>query len=657
MNQAIPIFCHKKLGIFLCKFRERMKGESALENSLYRFFMMVSVFVMAFLGELSTVRSESPSEPEVAVLPPVVVTATRIEVPRGDVAASVTVIDSEMIETKQWRTVVDALRSVPGLDIAQTGGPGGTASAFIRGGNPAHTLVLIDGVQVNSPTLGQYNFADLTTDNIERIEVIRGPQSTLYGADAVGGVVQIFTKTGSGDLSGNLTMESGSFDSHRETVNLQGSRDGVEYAVSASRFDTNGFSRTQVGTERDGYENTTVSSRLALNFSKTARLDWNARFSEARSDLDESFPIGDNAATQENIAFNSALAFSSQILDVWTHKLSVGFQQEDSKGRDPADLANFNNFKIETRGQQYEWQHDVDLGAYSHLTLGYEHEILEGQNHSAPGFDKVLRNNAGYALHQLRVAPVIFNLGLRHDDNSRFGGKTTYKSEFAYLHDATNSKLRAALGTGFHAPTLNDLYFPGFGNPDVKPEKSRSFEFGFEQRWMDDAAYFSLTYFQTRVKDLMVFVDQDGDINTFDSRPENVEKSRIEGWEAETAWPVAPKTTLSLNYTFTDTQNKSTGAELSRRPKHKGSASIAFDPDGGLYLSLDMRYVGKRFNDTANRTRLSDYTVFNLAGSYDLSQSVQIFGRIENLLDREYQEVQHFGTAGFSAYGGVKVSF
>ncbi len=600
-------------------------------------------------------KAETPADLEPLMLPPVIVTATKIEIPRHENAASATVIDAKTIEEKQLRTVVDALRSVPGLDIVQTGGPGGTASAQIRGGNSAHTLVLIDGVQVNSPTLGQYNFANLTTDNIERIEVIRGPQSTLYGADAVGGVIQIFTKTGKGPLSGSFLVEGGSFDSYRKSLNLMGASEQIDYSFSASRFDTDGFSKAEAGSERDGYENTSLSSRIGLHLTETALLDWSMRFSDAKADLDESFPIGDNVAVQENVAFSSALSFSSQLLDTWKQKLQFSYQQEDSSGKDVADLTNFNNFKIETQGQQFDWQHDLSFGQYNQLSVGYEYEELEGKNKSTPGFDKTLRNNAGYVLNQLRLAPVIFNAGLRYDDSSQFGDKTTYKAELAYLHDATNSKIRSAYGTGFRAPTLNDLYFPNFGNPNLKPEESQSFEFGLEQKLMGDAVHFTATYFHTHVDELIIFVITD--FVNFTGQPENVQKAKIEGWELGTTWTISKKVSLALDYTRTDTQNKSTGAKLSRRPKHKASGTLTLKPIEALSVSLDFRYVGKRFNDTANNIRMNDYTVVNLASAYDITKTVQVFGRIENLLNRDYQEVNGFATAGFSAYGGFQVSF
>ncbi len=624
-------------------------------NKKYRFSL--GFYLLFAIFGANTVYGETISGTEVLILPPVIATATKIEIPRDENAASATVIDAKTIEEKQLRTVLDALRTVPGLDIVQTGGPGGTTSAFIRGGSSSQTLVLIDGVQVNSPTLGQYNFANLTTDNIERIEVIRGPQSTLYGADAVGGVIQIFTKTGRGPLSGTFSVEGGSFDSYRESFNLMGSEKRVDYSFSASRFDSKGFSKAEAGSERDGYENTSLSSRIGLHLTETALVDWSVRYSDAKVDVDgfaNTAPFNpiDNFATQENVAFSSALSFSSQILESWRQKLQFSYQEEDSEGKDV--VPGFNNFKIETQGQTFDWQHDLSLGQYNNLILGYESETLSGKNKSTPGFDKTLRNKAIYALNQFRLAPVIFNVGLRLDDSSQFGNKTTYKTELAYLYDATNSKIRATYGTGFRAPTLNDLYFPNFGNTSLKPEESRSFEFGLEQKLMGDAVQFTATYFQTRVEELIVFVF---DPNTFIGQPENVQKAKIEGWELGTNLFFSKKISLALDYTRTDTKNKNTGAELSRRPKHKASGTLTLKPIQALSVSLDFRYVGKRFNDTANNIRMNDYTVVNLASAYDFTKTVQVFARIENLLNRDYQEVNGFATAGFSGFGGVQVSF
>lgn len=616
-------------------------------HKFFSIFFFTIVFLMTHLPQS---RAKVSSEGEVTTLPVMVITATKIAGPLNKATASVSVIDSKTIEEKHLNTVLDALRAVPGLDIVQTGGPGGTTSAFLRGGNSQHTLVLIDGVQVNSPTLGQYNFANLTTENVDRIEIIRGPQSTLYGSDAIGGVIQIFTKKGVGAFSGNISLEGGSFGSYRETVRFSGANDHLDYSFSAARFDTEGFSRAAGKPEQDGYENTSLSSKIGLRLSEQNVLDLSIRYSHSKAELDESFPLGDNKAIQKNDTLSSAVSFSSQVTNDWNLKLQFGFQEEESEGKDP--VPGFNNFRIDTQSQQYDLQNNIKWGRANQLVAGYEYEIQEGKNKGT--FDKTLTNGAEYFLNQTQMESLILNLGLRFDHNKKFGDETTYKIEVATFIDSTESKLRAAFGTGFHGPTLNDLFFPGFGNDKLKPEQSRSFELGLDQKFKGETIQFTATYFHTQIKDMIVFVS---DPITFLGMPENIQEAKITGWEIGANWMISRGLTLSIDYTLTDTENISTGKELARRPKHKGNGGLRLSPSDQASIILDLIYVGERFNDTTNATPLGGYTTVNLAGTYEISKSIQIFTRVINLFDRNYEEVTGFGTAGFSGYGGLKLSF
>jgi len=625
-----------------------------MKNRMFKIvfgFYLPLVFASSFL---SNTYAESLTEEENLILEPVVVTATRVEVPTKEAASSVTIIEGKTLEAKHHRSVLEALRVVPGLDIVQTGGAGGTTSAFLRGGNSNHTLVLIDGVQVNSPATGAYDFSDLTTDNIERIEIIRGPQSTLYGSDAVGGIIHIITKKGEGNSISSVSIEGGSFGSYRETLQISGATDRGDYSFSAGRSDTEGISKANKkngNSEKDGYENSTFSSRIGFNLSHDTRLEWTARFSDAASEIDGCCPTADDPNALQNRHFlASSLSLSSPVTAWWDQKIQLSLQQDKLEGIDPDTP--FGNFEIDTESQRLDWQNNLQVGTHNLVTVGYEYEAQEGKNKGS--FEKRFYNNAFYAFNQFQLSPLVFNLGLRTDDNNGFGAETTYKAEAAYLLELTGSKIHAAYGTGFRAPTLNDLFFPGSGNPNLKPEESRSFEVGIEQALLSEKVQVTATYFHTRVDDLIIFVS---DPLTFVGMPENIEEAKMKGWEIGLSVMPSEILSISANYTLTDAINRITGKRLNRRPKHKISGTITLKPAENLHFDLDVHYVGKRFNDTANAVKMGGYTLVNLSGSIHLSKGTQLFTRIENLFDKEYEEVSGFGTAGFGAYGGVKVAF
>lgn len=593
---------------------------------------------------------------ETVELGPVVVTATKTEVPLNGVTSSVTVITEEEIQVKKAKTVLELLRDAPGLDVAQPGGPGGTTSIFMRGGNSSYTLVLIDGVRVNSAMTGAFDFADLTADNVERIEIVRGPQSTLYGSDAMGGVIHIITKRGRGAPAFSVSAEAGSYQSFRESVGVAGTASSLDYSLSVARFDTDGFSRADErngNTEKDGYENTTVSSRLGMNLGAVGQLDLTARYTNARVDLDGCgfpvCPLDDPNYIQDSHSQLISARYSRPLTSWWNQQLQLGFNLDELKGHDPDPADVFNNYQIDTQGRHLDWQHHFSIGESDLLTLGYEYEGQRGKGEDT--FDKTISDSAVYIQNQHQVSDLFSQVvGVRADYNSRFGDEITYKAEAAYRVPVTGTRFRAAYGTGFHGPTLNDLFYPGFGNPNLKPETSENVEGGIEQTFFSGRLNFLGTYFHTGFENLIVF-----DSTTF--LPENIGKAMAKGAELELNLSPVKAVTLKTNYTYTTTLNEENGQKLPRRPRQKANVGLSVLPAPSVKLLLDFRYVGKRFNDTANTEPVSAYTLLNASGSFDLTRSIQIFARAENLFNRKYEEVLGYGTAGRSAYGGVKATF
>jgi vitamin B12 transporter len=637
-------------------------------------------FIASFIIFISTPFSLFAQEKEVT-LGKVVVTATRVETPMEEIASSVTVISSEEIERKKKTHVMEILRGIPGLDVVRTGGAGKNTSVFIRGANSEHTLVMIDGVEVNDPISPgrSYDFAHLTVDNIERIEVIRGPQSTLYGSDAIGGVVNIITKKGEGKPKFFLSAEGGSFTTFREATGISGGNKWVNYSFALSRFDTEGIStasKKDGNYERDGYENTSLSAKLGFKPMDNLGIDFILRYMDAKTELDNFAGVGgdDPNYVQKSNQFLFKTQVGLSLFDqVWSQKLGLALNDHNRDIKNKKDSQHpFDYEKGRYDGQllKFDWQHHLQLHKTNALTFGLEYEREEGKSKYyweslwGPGqsiFPKKTANIKGYYIQdEIKLWDRLFaTLGIRIDDHSRFGSETTYRVAPAYLIKETDTKIKGTFGTGFKAPTLYQLFAPAtlwgpIGNKDLKPEKSKGWDFGVEQNFFKNRVTLGATYFRNDFKDLIQFDWAKGYIN--------ISKAKTEGVELFASAKPIDDLTLRINYTYTDTEDKTTGEALIRRPKNK----IGFDLDYHFLnngnVNLGVIYVGKRDDldfsiSPSRRVKLNQYTLVNLAVSYDITKNFQLFGRVENLLDKEYEEAKGFGTPGLSFFGGMKLSF
>ncbi len=595
---------------------------------------------------------------EEAELGEVVVTATKTEEQIKELSSSVSVITRTEIEQKKLDSVVELLRTIPGLDVTRSGGPGKSTAIYLRGGNAGHTLVLVDGVQVNSPTLGSFDFADLTIDNIERIEIVRGPQSTLYGSDAMSGVINIITRKGVGKPKAALTFEGGSYQTYREVASLTAGSETVNFSLAASHLETEGISAAaeqQGNHEDDGYTNTTISMRLGAEVFKQARLDTSLRYIEAESELD-ALGMDDPNYKQDSRTLILGTNFSHYLTGWWEQILKLQLTKNELEYTDPD--TSWNNFKIDTAVREAEWQHNLYLlDDTDTLTLGAEYEEQAGENQGV--FDEFVINRALYIQNQLKLLDksLFITAGARLDDHSLFGSQDTYRVGLAYRLKSTNTSFKANLGTGFKAPTLNDLFYRdpwgSRGNPELEPEENQGLDFGIEQRFWEDRIFLGATYFYNSFDNLIEWVEY----APWSWEPQNVADATTAGWELEADINPVDELKLSGNYTYTDTENKQTGKELSRRPKHKLNLNLNYRPWEKLNLNLGINYVGQRWNDADNKKRVDSYTRVDLAISYDICDYAQLFGRVENLLDKQYQEVLDYSAPGASFYGGVKLTF
>lgn len=604
-----------------------------------------------------------------------VVTATRTEAPVKQSTSSQTVISSLEIEQKQQATVLDALRTVPALDVVQTGGPGRATSVFMRGAKSEHTLVLVDGIELNDPfSPGRsYDFANLTTDNIERVEVVRGPQSTLYGSDAIGGVINIITKKGVGKPTGFISAEGGSFYTAREKIGFRGGHKWVNGSIGVSRVDTDGFSAAneELGnSEDDNYENTAVSARLGVTPIEQFSLDLITRYMNSEVDLDGG---GGRGGDDPNDVFESEqLFFRSQanisLFDnVWKQKIGFSYSDHDRDYHNDFDAdhpSDMSRGVYDGKIFKFDWQNDLYIHDMNTVTVGMETEEEQGEgrfiSQSAFGpFNsrdnrRTARNNAWYIQDQIRAWDT-FNatVGVRLDDHEEFGSAFTFRVAAAYLIKKTNTRIRASIGTGFKAPTLFQLYSQ-YGDESLEPEESLGWDFGVEQSLFEDRLSFGATFFMNEFENL---IDFDG--GAF--RYMNVAEAETYGVEFFAVGRPTENLSLKVSYTFTETEDQD-GENLLRRADHKigFTANYRFLEKGNVNLNLI--YVGLRDDRDfstfpATRVVLDPYTVINIAVSYDIHKNVRLFGRVENLLNMQYEEVLGYGTSPIAAYGGVKVSF
>lgn len=589
-------------------------------------------------------------------------TPTRSETPIAEVGSSVTVITREQIERSGFTNVADVLRGVPGvdvvqqalpgLDVVQQGGPGRLTTVFIRGANSQQTKVLLDGIPLNDPSNASrlFDFANLTTDNIERIEVLRGPQSTLYGSDAIGGVINIITARGEGPLTVRGSTMGGSFGTTNGVANVSGGTDLYNYSFGMSFFNNDGFSAAakQLGNhEKDGYRNTTFSGRFGLTPFEAFEVDYIFRYIDANAEVDDfdfatGLPVDNFYRHNLTESFFQRVQLRSVLFDGMIEaKAGFNLTNYNRFDTDPGPFVP-EQFKGQTR--MFDAQVNTLVSENNTFTVGTDY-----QNEDAMStFDPMASQNlAGfYALDKFSFGDRWFaTAGYRFDEQSVAGSAETYRFTNAIDVWETGTTFRGSIGTGFRAPALAENLF-AFGNRNLRPETSKGWDVGIEQALLDGDVTFMATYFRNDFRNLIVF-----DLDTF--LLENIGVALASGVEFSSLVHLTDTTSVVGTYTYTETRDRDTGEELLRRPKNKASIGIVqyFDNNRAA-LSMNVLIVGRR-RDTVRE--LSGYTVAYMNGYYNLNDYWQLYGRVDNVFDEYYEEVAGFGVANLSAYGGVRL--
>jgi vitamin B12 transporter len=635
--------------------------------------MILFWFLLFFILLPSFSQAAEPAPAE--SLPPMVVTATRTEVPLNQLTTSLTVITAEDIRERQAELVSEVLRDVAGVNVVQTGSMGTTTSVFIRGSASNQVLVMIDGVEINSTTTGAYDFANLTTDNIERIEVLRGAGGTLYGSQAIGGVINIITKRGQGPLDVGVSAQGGNGWTNRQVATLRGGVGDLGYSLSVGRLASNGFRSVN-----DDYRNLSTSARLDYQVTENASLKGIFHFINTHVGLfnNNNFAsVPDPNARQATTQYVGKLEWEQKIMANWDYRVFGAIYKEHDKFSDDVDSCVSFGFPCDSRTRDIfrpqintgEFQTNYRLEDWSTTTFGVQYNRRSAS--TTGGIDEAV-NNVGYYLQQqfqFLDRRLIAIPGIRLDDNQEFGTAWTPSFSAAYLFKEIGTKLKGGYAKGFRAPNLNELFFPpgfgcpAFGNPNLGPEKSWEINFGVEQNFLTERIKIGGNYFHREVKNLIEGRPIPG--NPFGCfRAENVGSARFDGVELTLGIRLFEGLTLNANYTYLDWDTAD--GTLPRRPHNSGNVILNYLQDA-LNINLIVNIVGRRddfkaaspFGDTVT----AGYGTVDLASSYKLPwrmplvKELSLIGKIQNLFNKKYDQLDGFLAPPLNFLLGFRANF
>lgn len=590
---------------------------------------------------LTTVPAWAIAQPVLAAerAPEIVVTATRTEVATSQVGSSISVLTADEIEERQYAFTVDALRAMPGITVSQNGPFGGQALVSIRGAAPEQTLVLIDGVIANDPSNAgaSFNFANLDPNDIERIEVLRGPQSTLYGSQAIGGVVNIITKRADEPFAYSAFAEAGSYNTLRSGGTVSGREGQTDYRVSLSGVRTNGISKADENDgniEEDGYKSYTIGGNVGSNLTEDLRVEGSLRYSDSRSEFDAGGGVGgdgDRVAHTRELQ-TSLSAHLSTFGGALENSLTASYAMVD-RDNETNGARSFSNTGLRT---SFEYIGEIATSDMWNAIIGLKTEDTEIRDSSSIRTDSVFG--------QVQVLP-IDNLsligGVRFDDHETSGGVTTFRFTGAYELTETGTLFRASWGEGFKSPTPFQLSV----TPTLSPEESRGWDAGIEQEFLDGKANVQVNYFDQEVENQIDFL-----FGPF--RYVNLDAVDTQGWEFIATARPADWIDVSANFTHQSATDLTTGNQVFRTPANLASLDVTTRPMDGLSLGGAVTWNG---DETDRNGLVQDWFRVDLRSSYQLNDQVELFGRVENMLDEQYQDILGFGTPGISGFFGVRI--
>jgi len=594
----------------------------------------------------------------------IVISATRIPTPELELASSVTVVTADDIAARQERTLAAVLRDIPGLNVVQQGGPGAETSVFMRGTNSNHTKVLVDGIDVSDPSNANaaFDFGQLLTQDIERVEVLRGPQSGLYGSDAIGGVINVITRAGSGPIKLSASVEGGTFDSLNQTAGVSGSQEAFHYSANVAHLHSGSTPVTPLdllapGEQRhnDYYDNFTVSSKLGFDLTPDFDLGLVTRYTNTHLHYTgedystfPALPAAQQSASDTDEYYGRASAHLVSLEGGLNQTLGVAFTRNRTATLQPQTAESLNTGER----VKLDWQGAVRVSSAQSVLLGLE----DARDEISAPLSASVRTASAYVELQSRLGQHWFSaLNARFDHNDRFGSKVTYRIAPTWVSSESGTKLKASVGSGFKAPTLGELFqsFPPFffANPDLKPESSVGYDLGIEQGLGGGVVRVGATWFYNRIRDLIT-ADLTGTTYA------NVGRASTDGVESFVAYQPVRQLSLRLDYTYTQATDDVLHEELLRRPKHKGNLNATWRASDALLLNASVLtasgWVDGNRDFSIPRLDAPGYTTVNLAASFDVSRQWAVFGRIDNLLDRHYENPVGFLQPGIGVFAGIR---
>ncbi|WOJ88475.1 TonB-dependent receptor [Methylocapsa polymorpha] len=644
-----------------------MPSPSSLSNARQRALIPCFSLIVLSVGAPCAYADDSAAQS--VELPQIVVGATRLPTPESELGTSVTVITADEIAAKQQRTLPDALMDAPGLNVVQTGGPGGLTSVFIRGANSNQTKVFIDGIDVSDPSSpnGAFDFAHVLNFDLGGIEVLRGPQSGLYGSDAIGGVINIATEKGQGPMRATANVEGGSFGTFNQTAKVSGSDDWLSYFFGFGHFQTDDTPVTPPALVPIGrainpnfYDNRTFSFRIGAQLADQLDVGLTSRYIETTLLSTSDDFLGPESLLSRigsDQSFSRAFVHTTLFDGRLDQTLGLAYTHYDRSYLDPNFIPLVPSFYEGSR-IKVDYQGNLRLIEGETLVVGAEREVDRLVN-SNPLW-AVNGDTAGFAELQSNIGGRLFNAAsVRYDANDQFGGATTFRIAPALLILETGTKLKGSVGTGFKAPTLDELYdnYPAYGffaNPNLQPETSIGYDAGFEQTLLPDRISFGATYFANDIKNL---------ININDTATSYVNIGRARTFGLESFMSLTPWNGFSVraDYTYTVAKDETTQLDLLRRPRDKLSISATLQATPALLLSATFVYTGPWADanraGTATNLIAPGYTLLNLAATYDFGHGLSGFARVLNALDDRYQNPLGFEQPGLGVFGGVKLAF